>query len=580
MGKKDKDPEKDSQTKRRDIADGLEAARPAGQTAEHSVVPEIPSKEKEIQPPRQAPSSLAKHESPIAQQLLRHPDIRIAKFGKQPMILDEKVPIMVLDTSALMENPKLLETATPKPTCFVVPLLVIEELDGLKLDNNKQRSAQKAIKSIFKILSKHPTPSEKVYHYQNNFIIFDSFISDTMKDYITYTMEWSLENHDTKIASLAGQYKEYYPNNQVCVVSMDLNLLSKTILLRLNAVEYSNRDESVALEDNNELAPRTLDLQVEHWESLQNDKILSLEIFPQDAQPAACEILTGRNPLETNTEEFLMVNAQRTHLQRLVDRKTQLFRQHGKDLLIKPKNTEQQLLLCALLDPEISLVIVHGPAGTGKTLLSLAAAIAQVQDSEEDGPKISSGGKKGRNQSLALTDFTNRANGKGHGYKTLLISRSPTPAARELGFMPGGLNEKMGPWMEAVKDNAAVIFPDKTWEEVVKEYSIIYGNLEHIRGRTIPGSFVIIDECQNLSRQLMRTIVTRIGESSKLVLLGDITQIDDPYLNIFNNGFSVLTQKIIETRLSPNAEDHPPPTAIISLTQCVRSRLATWSSNL
>ncbi|HPL93384.1 MAG TPA: PhoH family protein, partial [bacterium] len=487
--------------------------------------------------------------------------------------------IMVLDTSALMENPKLLETATSKPTCFVVPLLVMEELDGLKLENNKQRSAQKAIKSIFKILSKHPTPSEKVYHYQNNFIIFDSFLSETIQDHITHTMGWSLENNDTKIVTLARQYKEYYPNNQVSVVSMDFNLLSKAILLRLNAVEYSNRDESVALEDNNELAPRTLDLQVGHWESLQTEKTLSLEIFPKDSLPAACEILTGRNPLETNNEEFLMVNAQRSHLQRLVDRKTQLFRQYGKDLIIKPKNTEQQLLLCALLDPEISLVIVHGPAGTGKTLLSLAAAIAQVQDSEEDVPKISSG-NKGRNKSLALTEIANRANGKGHGYKNLLISRSPTPAARELGFMPGGLNEKMGPWMEAVKDNAAVIFPDKTWEEVVKEYSIIYGNLEHIRGRTIPGSFVIIDECQNLSRQLMRTIVTRIGESSKLVLLGDITQIDDPYLNIFNNGFSVLTQKIIETRLSPNAEDHPPPTAIISLTQCVRSRLATWSSNL
>lgn len=571
--------ENDPNQKRKEIADGLEAARPAGQTAEHSIVPEILSKEEEIPTPRQTPSDLTKHESPMAQQLLRHPDIRVAKFGKEPVTLDEKVTIMVLDTSALMENPKLLETATSKPTCFVVPLLVMEELDGLKLENNKQRSAQKAIKSIFKILSKHPTPGEKVYHYQNNFIIFDSFISETMRDYITHTMGWSLENNDTKIVALARQYKEYYPGNQVSMVSMDFNLLSKAILLRLNAVEYSNRDESVALEDNNELAPRTLDLQSEHWESLQNDKILSLEIFPKDSLPAACEILTGRNPLETNTEEFLMVNSQRTHLQRLVDRKTQLFRQHGKDLIIKPKNTEQQLLLCALLDPEISLVIVHGPAGTGKTLLSLAAAIAQVQDSEEDGPKISSG-KKGRNQSLALAEMANRANGKGHGYKTLLISRSPTPAARELGFMPGGLNEKMGPWMEAVKDNAAVIFPDKTWEEVVKEYSIIYGNLEHIRGRTIPGSFVIIDECQNLSRQLMRTIVTRIGESSKLVLLGDITQIDDPYLNIFNNGFSVLTQKIIETRLSPNAEDHPPPTAIISLTQCVRSRLATWSSNL
>lgn len=575
MGKKDKNNEK-----RQDIKDRLEDTRLRETTQEHSIVQESDTEE-DIITPRQTTFGFATHESPIAQQLLRHQIIRENKFGKQPLNLEPKVPIMVLDTSAFMENPTLLETATSKPTCFVVPLLIMEELDGLKLENNKQRSAQKAIKSIFKILSKHPTPGEKVYHYQNNFIIFDSFISETIHDYITNTMGWSLQNNDTKIVALARQYQEYYPNNQVSMVSMDYNLLSKAILLRLNAMEYNSRDESIALtDDRNELTPRTLDLLPDHWEILLKEKSLSLEIFPKDSIPAACEILISRNPFDTNNEEFLIVNPQRTHIQRLIDRKTQLFRQHGKELLIKPKNTEQQLLLCALLDPEISLVIVHGPAGTGKTLLALAAAISQIKEGEEDVPKISS--KKGKNQTLYnnFGDLTNQGNGKSHGYKNLLISRSPTPAAKELGFMPGDLNAKMGPWMEAVKDNAAVIFPDKTWEEVVKEYSIIYGNLEHIRGRTIPGSFVIIDECQNLSRQLMRTIVTRIGESSKLVLLGDITQIDDPYLNIFNNGFSVLTQKIMETRLSPNQDDHPPPTAIINLTQCVRSRLATWSSNL
>ncbi|MFC5712304.1 PhoH family protein [Thalassorhabdus alkalitolerans] len=209
---------------------------------------------------------------------------------------------------------------------------------------------------------------------------------------------------------------------------------------------------------------------------------------------------------------------------------------------IKPRNVEQKMALELLLRQDIPLVTLTGKAGTGKTLLSLAAGLLQTED-------------LGR-------------------YNKLLVARPVVPVGKDIGFLPGEKEEKLRPWMQPVYDNLEFLFNTKKPGEIDQILagmgSIQVEALTYIRGRSIPDQFIIIDEAQNLTKHEVKTILTRVGEGSKIVLMGDPAQIDHPYLDELNNGLAY----VVETFKSQRESGH------VKLEKGERSGLAQLAADL
>ena len=182
---------------------------------------------------------------------------------------------------------------------------------------------------------------------------------------------------------------------------------------------------------------------------------------------------------------------------------------------IKPRNVQQHMAIELLLRSDIQLVTLTGKAGTGKTLLALASGLLQTEDLGE--------------------------------YNKLLVARPIVPMGKDLGFLPGEKEEKLRPWMQPIYDNLEFLFNTKKPGELdsilAGLHSIEVEALTYIRGRSLPDSFIIMDEAQNLTKHEVKTILTRVGERSKIILLGDPAQIDHPYLDEWNNGLTYVLEK-------------------------------------
>jgi len=210
---------------------------------------------------------------------------------------------------------------------------------------------------------------------------------------------------------------------------------------------------------------------------------------------------------------------------------------------IVPKNAEQRFALDALLNDDIKLVSLVGKAGTGKTLLAVAAALTKTLEESK--------------------------------YKKILISRPVIPMGKDIGFLPGDINEKLDPWMSPIYDNLDFLFGEhgginQQWKLLVDQGLIKVEALTYIRGRSIPNQFMIIDEAQNLSPHEVKTIITRVGEGTKIVLTGDADQIDSPYLDAINNGLTYVADRMKKEKIVAHVE----------LTKGERSELADIAANL
>ena len=205
---------------------------------------------------------------------------------------------------------------------------------------------------------------------------------------------------------------------------------------------------------------------------------------------------------------------------------------------ITPKNKEQSFAIDALMNDSIPLVTLTGIAGSGKTFLTLMAAM--------DG---------------AMTKK----------YSRIIISRSIQTVGNDIGFLPGDINEKMDPWLGPIRDNFQTMFNDITYFETMRDKGQIeVAPLAFIRGRSFNDAFVIVDEAQNATVHELKTIITRVGKNSKIVLLGDTDQIDTPYIDKVSNGLSIIVDRFKKANLS----------AHIYIPHGQRSELATLASNL
>ena len=219
----------------------------------------------------------------------------------------------------------------------------------------------------------------------------------------------------------------------------------------------------------------------------------------------------------------------------------------GKDFTlwgITHKNVEQRCALDALLDDNIKLVTLTGRAGTGKTLLAIVAGLEAV-----------------------ITKAS---------HKKLIVARPVIPMGQDLGYLPGDLNEKLAPWMQPIMDNIEFLFENEdrksrnAWFELQNEGLLKMEALSYIRGRSIPKEFIIIDEAQNLTKHEVKTIISRAGEGTKIVLTGDIYQIDNPKVDSMSNGLSYVVDKFRDQEIA----------AHVHFTKCERSTLAELASEL
>ena len=210
------------------------------------------------------------------------------------------------------------------------------------------------------------------------------------------------------------------------------------------------------------------------------------------------------------------------------------------------RNPEQCFALHLLTDPSISIVTLSGKAGTGKTLLALASGLHSMLMEQR--------------------------------YSRMLVSRPIFPMGRDLGYLPGEVQDKLAPWMQPIFDNLELLIYQRGgdrrerqgYQELIEQGLLVVEPLTYIRGRSIPNQYMIVDEAQNLTPHEMKTIVTRVGEGTKIVLTGDPHQIDNPYVNSNSNGLSTLVERF---------KSHP-IAGHVTLCQGERSELAELAANL
>lgn len=225
-------------------------------------------------------------------------------------------------------------------------------------------------------------------------------------------------------------------------------------------------------------------------------------------------------------------------------------------ITVEPRNAEQSFAIEALMDPTIPLVCLTGLAGSGKTFLALMAGLSKLNS-----------GRSPKGRTLGA-DFPPEMR---VGYDRLVISRTLQPVGRDLGYLPGSMEEKMQPWLMPIMDNVRHAFKDTTYfQMMVEKGDIEIAPIPYIRGRTFSDSILIVDEAQNATIHELKTIITRMGANSKIVLLGDVDQIDTPYIDRQSSGLSIVIDKFKDSPLC----------AHVNLSKGQRSDLASVASNI
>jgi PhoH-like ATPase len=424
--------------------------------------------------------------------------------------------LFVLDTNVLMHDPTSLFRFEEHD--IYVPIATLEELDMHKKGMTEvSRNARQASRFIDEIVSKLDSIEEGVPLAEHShkaatgrlFLQTEAISGDI-------PMSLPTSKVDNQILGVVLFLSRHYPKRQVILVSKDINMRIKARALGLPAEDYFN---DKVLEDTDLLYAGLRELPADFWDT--HGK--GMESWQANGQtyyrikgPLVSSLLPnefvyqeGPTPLYA---KVLKVEGKQAEMVTVRD-----FSHHKNNVWgITARNREQNFALNVLMDPEIDFVTLLGQAGTGKTLLTLASALAQVLDK-----KI---------------------------YTEIIMTRVTVPVGEDIGFLPGTEEEKMTPWMGALEDNLDVLNKSDDeagdWgraatQDLIRS-RIKVKSLNFMRGRTFLNKFLIIDEAQNLTPKQMKTLITRAGPGTKVVCLGNISQIDTPYLTEGSSGLTYV----------------------------------------
>ncbi|ADQ14949.1 PhoH family protein [Halanaerobium hydrogeniformans] len=433
--------------------------------------------------------------------------------------------IFVLDTNVLLNNPRAIFSFEENEV--IIPLAVLEEIDNLKTQGSDLGYNARETSRLLEEL-RNQGNLDKGVKLENGGVL-----KIVINGELRLPKGLSSSKMDNRIISTAIDIMEKNSDRKVIMVSDDINLRLICDAYGLRAEEHSS---SRLNEEQIYTGFRELSL---------NSKLID-KLFSEDK--LSIEELNAEEKESFYPNEFLQLRSGDKH------KNTALTRFDGENLVplkyndkqpakIRARNREQQLAMELLLDDQIKLATISGKAGTGKTLLAIAAGLSKVVD-----------------ESI---------------YKKLLVVRPVMPMGKDIGYLPGDKEEKMAPWMQPIFDNLEfIVHRNKdnkyAYEKLLNSKLIQIEALTYIRGRSVPEQYIIIDEAQNLSLHEVKTIVTRAGENTKLVFTGDPYQIDNPYLNFHKNGLNYLAHKFHDQKISGH----------IMLKQGERSELAEIASKL
>lgn len=451
--------------------------------------------------------------------------------------------IYVFDTSVLIHDPRSLFNFGESKV--VIPAIVLEELDRLKSDSERLRgvAAQEVLKSIDRLTEEFPDLVTSGIPLENGGTLV---VEQNHKSFEAIKDVFNKDTADNRIIAVAKNFTEEHRDAadvEVILISNDVGLRTKARVVGVVAEGYhsdrlvSNVSEVYSGIQEVYVTSDTIDLFYKGGE-IDIFKLGLIEL------PLVNSFVKLKNELNENHVAVGRVvrsrDTGRLSLKKLrVDKSTHTYG-------ISPKDSNQEMLMDVLLDPNVNFISVIGKAGTGKTLLSLAAGLHQVQDE--------------------------------HLYKRVLAMRAMVVVGKkEVGFLPGDMDEKLMPFMLPFYDNLEVLFDARNQDIELED--ILAGmkndfrieSTGFMRGRSLPKQFIIVDEAQNLTKHEVKTLITRAGEGAKIILLGDPSQIDDPYLDSVNNGLIYATEKMKDSEI----------TATITLTgKSKRSALAELASNV
>lgn len=432
----------------------------------------------------------------------------------------------VLDTNVLLHDPEAIFGFEDNNVC--VPIYVIEEIDHFKKQLNELgRNARTVSRTI------------DTYRKQGNLrtgvkMSTGGLLRVLFSEKTRPTQEYSISHAmDNAILAVAVELQEREPSMPAVLVSMDTNLR-----IRANAVGVHSEDFDAAKVSSDDLYTGITEIVVDPniIDRLHGSGSAPV---PEDLNLHANEFLMLRNQTRERETALARYDATEHVLKPLSTFRNDVFG-------IRPRNREQYFALDALLVPDVKLVTLAGKAGTGKTLLAVAAGLESVMERED--------------------------------HNKLLISRPIFPLGRDIGYLPGDVEQKLNPWMQPVWDNLELLMgltqKQRRGGRGVHELEMLgvlaVEPLTYIRGRSIPQQFMIVDEAQNLTPHEVKTIITRVGEGTKIVFTGDIYQIDNPYVDPVNNGLSYLAERFKNESIA----------AHVTLAKGERSPLAELASNL
>jgi len=476
--------------------------------------------------------------------------------------------LFVLDTNILLHDPHAFFNFQEHDV--LIPMTVLEELDHIK-DRNKDvsRDARVAIRTLENTLQDVPPELMLAGVPLNRGELKDSTVTGHLMILNDHHINPEVSGlpggeNDNKIINAALYLQKKYsqkdePDVSVVLVTKDINMRLKAKGAGLKHVEDYRTDQLI--DDIRFLTKGYEEFKGEFWpnvallesktigrDTTHTVKINTLENVPNlehdkseedDLNPTLEHSFINEYLLDDTTDFAARVVKKEGNQIELLDlgRQRLLARQAWG---IKPKNITQGMALNALLDPDVELVILTGPAGCGKTLLALAAALEMVVE-----------------QGI---------------YDKILVTRNTPEIAESIGFLPGTEEEKMAPWLAAITDSLEVLHkndenPSSSLNYIMEKANIQFKSVNFMRGRSIQNAVVLLDECQNLTASQLKTIITRCGEGTKLICSGNLAQIDSNYLTAVTSGLTYIVERFKDFEGS----------ATVNLKGVVRSRLAKFA---
>ena len=423
--------------------------------------------------------------------------------------------MLVVDTSVLLYDMKSIHSFPGNDV--VIPLIVLDELDRFKEKPGLLGESARYINRFLDNLREHGKLDQGITIPES-----DQTIRVALKTpRYDILNDWDQDKGDNRIISVALGLKKENPDSPVKVITKDINLRVKCDALGIQAEDYFA--DHIDIESEGEYTGwREIALMPEQIDQFYSS---NFEV-PKDLSLIENEFVVAKY----GSSSFIAQH-----------RNGKFNKLNGKIesiSKIEPKNKEQKFAIESLLHDEIPLVTLTGLAGSGKTFLTLMAALEA----------------------------------KNHGtYSRIVFTRSLQSVGKDMGYLPGDIKEKMAPWLAPIVDNFRHVFKDVTYfDMMIERGEIEIAPLSYIRGRTFNDCFVIVDEAQNATIHELKTIITRIGTNSKVVLLGDTDQIDTPYIGKNSNGLSIVINKFKNSPLHSH----------VHLARGQRSELASAASKI